>query len=158
MLRLARCPRCQTLFAICRRCDRGHVYCSPRCSVEARSESRRRAHRRHRLSPEGRLDHRDRERARRRRRRIEAVRVGDHPSATATASVSVEPNRIAASSAVSSRPQSSDSKPPETRLHALASSPPADETARWLRCSRCHAPAVRFARSRVEQGARAVRA
>jgi len=79
-LRLARCPRCQTLFAICRRCDRGHVYCSPRCSAEARSESLRRARRRHRQSPEGRLDHRDRERERRRRRRMEAARVGDHPS------------------------------------------------------------------------------
>jgi len=77
--RLARCPRCQTVFGICRACDRGHVYCGPSCSELARRDSLRRARRRHRQSPEGRLDHRDRERARRRRRR-EARRVGDHAS------------------------------------------------------------------------------
>jgi hypothetical protein len=154
-LRLARCPRCQSVFALCRRCDRGHVYCSPRCSAEARSESLRCARRRHRLSPEGRLDHRDRERARRGRRRLEAIRVGDHPSASISASVSVEPPRIAASRAVPWHPQPSDPTPPETRVHALPSSPPLDETARGLRCARCQAPAIHFARSRVEQGARA---
>ncbi len=154
-LRLARCPRCQTLFAICRRCDRGHVYCSPRGSAEARSESLRCARRRHRCSPEGRLDHRDRERARRRRRRLEVTRVGDHPSASLPASVSVEPARIAARRAGPSHPPSRDPTPPETQRHALSSSPPLDETARRLRCVRCHVPAIHFARSRVEQGARA---
>jgi hypothetical protein len=79
--RLAGCPRCQRVFAICSRCDRGHVYCGRLCSEGARCDSLRRARRRHRRSPEGRLDHRDRERERRRRRRLEA-RVGDHPSAT----------------------------------------------------------------------------
>jgi len=83
--RLARCPRCQTIFGICRVCDRGHVYCGPACSGVARRDSLRRARLRHRHSPEGRLDHRDRERARRRRRR-ETLRVGDHPSAAAVLS------------------------------------------------------------------------
>jgi hypothetical protein len=154
-LRLARCPRCQALFAICRRCDRGHVYCSPRCSVEARSESLRQARRRHRQSPEGRLDHRDRERARRRRRRIGAPRVGDHPSTPASASVSVEPSRVAAGSAVPSHPCSADPDPPEARLYALSSSPLPRYAHRLLRCARCHAQATHFARSRVERGARA---
>ena len=81
-LRLARCPRCQRLFAICCHCDRGHVYCGRSCSESARRDNLRRARRRHRRSPEGRLDHRDRERARRRRRRLFGARVGDHPSAT----------------------------------------------------------------------------
>ncbi len=81
-LRLARCPRCQRLFAICSHCDRGHVYCGPSCSEGARRDSLRRARRRHRRSPEGRLDHRDRERERRIRRRLFQARVGDHPSAT----------------------------------------------------------------------------
>ncbi len=83
--RLAGCPRCRRLFAICSRCDRGHVYCGRPCSSAARRDSLRRARRRHRHSPEGRLDHRDRERERRQRRR----RVGDHPSAPPPLCVSV---------------------------------------------------------------------
>ena len=39
-LRLARCPRCQRLFAICSHCDRGHVYCGPSCSEGARRDTR----------------------------------------------------------------------------------------------------------------------
>ena len=77
--RLASCPRCQSIFSICRACDRGHVYCGPTCSGLARRDSLRRARRRHRHSLEGRLDHRDHERARRQRRR-QALRVGDHGS------------------------------------------------------------------------------
>ena len=87
--RLAGCPRCQRLFAICSHCDRGHVYCGLLCSQSARRDSLRRARRRHRRSPEGRLDHRDRERGRRRRRYLEA-RVGDHPSATPSPAVKLE--------------------------------------------------------------------
>jgi len=88
--RLAGCPRCRELFAICSRCDRGHVYCGRPCSETARRDSLRRARRRHRHSPEGRLDHRDRERERRQRRRLEA-RVGDHPSATPTWALKLTP-------------------------------------------------------------------
>jgi hypothetical protein len=154
-LRLARCPRCETLFAICRRCDRGHVYCSPRCSAEARSESRRRARRRHRQSPEGRLDHHDRERERRRRQRMEVARVGDHPSTTTSSSVSVESPRVVAFAAVPSHPAPADPDAPEAPHHALSSSPPVGEANRLLRCSRCHARATRFVRFRIEQGSRA---
>ena len=90
-LRLSRCPRCQRLFAICYHCDRGHVYCGPSCSEGARRDSLRRARRRHRRSPEGRLDHRDRERERRLRRRLFRARVGDHPSATAEPEIKLVP-------------------------------------------------------------------
>jgi hypothetical protein len=90
-LRLARCPRCQRLFAICSHCDRGHVYCGPPCSLGARRDSLRRARRRHRCSPEGRLDHRDRERGRRRRKRLFRARVGDHPSATPSPEIKLVP-------------------------------------------------------------------
>jgi hypothetical protein len=88
--RLAGCPRCQRVFAICSHCDRGHVYCGRLCSEGARCDSLRRARRRHRRSPEGRLDHRDRERERRRRRRL-AARVGDHPSATPESAIKLSP-------------------------------------------------------------------
>jgi hypothetical protein len=86
--RLAGCPRCLRVFAICSHCDRGHVYCGRLCSEGARCDSLRRARRRHRRSPEGRLDHRDRERERRRRL---AARVGDHPSATPEPAVKLSP-------------------------------------------------------------------
>ncbi len=86
--RLAGCPRCRRLFAICPHCDRGHVYCGRPCSIAARRDSLRRARRRHRRSPEGRLDHRDRERERRRRL---SVRVGDHPSATPESGIKLVP-------------------------------------------------------------------
>jgi len=160
-LRLARCPRCQTVFAICRRCDRGHVYCSPRCSAEGRSESLRRARRRHRMSSEGRLDHRDRERDRRRRRRCEAARVGDHPSATGPSSGKVEQRSVAARTVVPSHgTPSTDSNAEEVQPHGLASittttapiPPGVDETQRLLHCARCHVSATRFVRSRIERG------
>ena len=85
--RLASCPRCQSVFSICRACDRGHVYCGPTCSGLARRDSLRRARRRHRHSLEGRLDHRDHERARRQRRRKQTRRVGDHGSFAPAGSV-----------------------------------------------------------------------
>ncbi len=72
-LRFRKCGRCQGGFVICRRCDRGHRYCSGECSAAARQETNRAAQRRYRMSDEGREDHRDHERKRRARRR-----VGDH--------------------------------------------------------------------------------
>lgn len=138
--RLARCRRCQVLFALCRHCDRGQVYCGPGCSVPARTECLRRARRRHRQSPEGRLDHRDRERERRRRRRLEAARVGDHPSAPPSPSVTVE------------------SPPENAGLHGFIPAPaPAPFVApRPLRCGRCGSAARSFdldpCRSRTRAG------
>ena len=63
---------------MCRECDRGQLYCPPPapCRVQARREVKRRAHRRHRQSPEGLADHRDWQRAARARRRAVAC-VGD---------------------------------------------------------------------------------
>ena len=66
-LRVCRASGCGCLFWICRRCDRGHRYCSDRCRQETRRRQRREANRRHQQSLEGRLDHRDRQRAYRRR-------------------------------------------------------------------------------------------
>ena len=81
VVRLATCPGCLELFSICSSCDRGHRYCGRRCSWRARRVSLRRARRRHRGSPEGRVDHRDAERRRRARRRAERGScVGDHGS------------------------------------------------------------------------------
>lgn len=78
-LRLVVCadPDCGQEFLLCRRCDRGNRYCSPGCSQRGRQRSLRKARRRHRLSPEDRLDHRDRNRAYRRHR---SQRVMEHGS------------------------------------------------------------------------------
>jgi|GEM_PF-3161301 len=59
--RLYQCARCCSLTTICRRCDRGHVYCGD-CAPHARWEARRRASERYQQSPEGRRRHAARQR------------------------------------------------------------------------------------------------
>ena len=89
------CRRCNRPFAICAACDRGHAYCSPGCRAAARQACLRAARRRHRASPEGRLDHRDHQRAYR-------ARVRDHssrhpsPAATLSADTLTEPSALLA--------------------------------------------------------------
>lgn len=75
--------QCRRLFFICSHCYRNHRYCSPDCRELSSIEQRRAARRRHRQSPEGRDDGRDRQRAYRRRKadlaRAEAQKtVMDH--------------------------------------------------------------------------------
>ena len=65
------------MFYLCRRCDRGQQYCSPRCREKSRRLQRREANRRHQRTPWGREDHRDRQREYRERRR---ARVTDQSS------------------------------------------------------------------------------
>lgn len=47
------CARCGCRTLICRRCDRGHIYCSPLCSSIRRKESLRRASRRYQKTKRG---------------------------------------------------------------------------------------------------------
>ena len=130
--RQARCPRCHTVFAICSHCDRGQVYCGESCSRPARRDSLRRARRRHRRSPEGRLDHRDRERDRRRRRRLECARVGDHPSAQPAPGARV----LATASELSTvEPVSDQGGKPE--VHDVCSIPSDPDKTPGLRCIGC---------------------
>ncbi len=60
--RLFNCARCRCQVAICNRCDRGNIYCSPRCSQRARYESQRAAGRRYQNTFQGRLTHAERQR------------------------------------------------------------------------------------------------
>jgi hypothetical protein len=55
--RLFNCARCRTEVLICRRCDRGNIYCGPSCSQQARRESVRAAGRRYQSSHRGRVVH-----------------------------------------------------------------------------------------------------
>lgn len=68
-LRIFRCGRCGTLAAVCSRCDRGNIYCSPDCSQAARAESIRRAADRYQRSPLGRRNHARRQRDYRERKK-----------------------------------------------------------------------------------------
>ena len=62
------CQRCRTQVIICRRCDRGQVYCSGNCSKAARCEALRASGRRYQQSLKGRLKHAGRARRYRQRR------------------------------------------------------------------------------------------
>jgi len=65
--RVCRWHECRSIFWICRSCDRGHQYCSDQCRQKAVLEQRRAANLRHRKTPEGRLDQKDRQKAYRQR-------------------------------------------------------------------------------------------
>jgi hypothetical protein len=67
------CARCRAPTHVCRRCDRGQIYCGRACSSEARRSRQREARARYQASPRGRLMHV--ERSRRYRARL---RVTDH--------------------------------------------------------------------------------
>jgi hypothetical protein len=74
------CGWCRTLFAICRRCDRGQAYCGDACRTEGYRRCQRHANRRHQQSEEGRLDHCDRQRAYRARLRARVTDKGSVPA------------------------------------------------------------------------------
>lgn len=77
---------CGAVFYLCRHCDRGQRYCSPRCREKALRLQRRQANRRHQQDPDGRADHRDRQREYRRRLK---ARVTDKSSLRASPCVNL---------------------------------------------------------------------
>ena len=58
--RLYLCQRCRLQVIICRRCDRGQIYCSDACSKAARCEALRASSRRYQQSSKGRFKHAER--------------------------------------------------------------------------------------------------
>jgi len=76
--RMFLCARCRSQVFVCRRCDRGHIYCIGTCAQEARRRRQREARRRYQATPRGRVMHADRNRRYRARRQ----RVTDHSLAT----------------------------------------------------------------------------
>ena len=60
--RVLHCARCRRQVVICRRCDRGNIYCGRQCSRPARRESLRAAARRYQHSRAGRVKHAERQR------------------------------------------------------------------------------------------------
>jgi hypothetical protein len=74
------CARCRAQVLICRRCDRGHIYCSPSCSGTARQTSIRAAGQRYQTSRAGRFNHAERTR-RYRERHKNVTHQGSMPPA-----------------------------------------------------------------------------
>jgi len=64
--RLFNCKCCGGQVVICRRCDRGHIYCAGGCAAQRRSESIRRAAKSYQDKIPGRLNHARRQREYRR--------------------------------------------------------------------------------------------
>jgi hypothetical protein len=77
--RLFLCGRCRCQVIICRRCDRGQVYCAGACSGQARRQSLREAGRRYERTLSGRQNRA--ERSRRHRARQQEI-VTHHGSAS----------------------------------------------------------------------------
>jgi len=86
-----RCGDCGALFYLCQSCYRGQRFCDDGCRRPARRRQRRAANRRHRHTPEGRLDARDRKRRQRDRDRARRTSVTDPRSPTLSPSASVPP-------------------------------------------------------------------
>jgi hypothetical protein len=64
------CARCRAQVVICRKCDRGQIYCTRTCSKQARCASLRAAGRRYQASRRGRFTHAARARRYRVRQKI----------------------------------------------------------------------------------------
>lgn len=68
--RLYSCLRCHELVVVCRKCDRGNLYCFGGCSQIRRMESKRRASRNYQSSIKGKLKHAECEARRRARKKV----------------------------------------------------------------------------------------
>ena len=71
--RMYLCARCREQVVVCRRCDRGQVYCPSGCAALARRERQRAAAARYQSSRRGRFGHAERSSRYRRRVRGEIV-------------------------------------------------------------------------------------
>ena len=119
--RLCRFPPCGAVFYLCRHCDRGQQYCSPRCREKSRRLQRREANRRHQRTPWGRDDHRDRQREYRERQR---ARVTDQSSLHSAPSANlIAPRRF--------EPVEATPEPP------WRPSPDTARLAGWVVCQMC---------------------
>ncbi|HEX2712501.1 MAG TPA: hypothetical protein VHM88_09795 [Candidatus Acidoferrales bacterium] len=121
--RMFLCARCRAQVVICRKCDRGQIYCTRACSKQARCASLRTAGRRYQASRPGRFTHA--QRARRYRTRQKNV----------THQGSVRPPADALLPAVATEPAVKR----QSDAAAAATAAP-----RCHRCGACCAPAVRL--------------
>ena len=78
--RLYHCTRCHCQVFICRRCDRGNVYCAGGCAEHARKASLHRAGSRYRCTRQGRLTNASRQQRFRDRQQQKVTHQGSPPS------------------------------------------------------------------------------
>ncbi len=76
-------PACRALVRLCRRCDRGNIYCSRACAREARRESLHRAGARYQRSERGRQNRNARQQRWLDRRAEKMTHQGSHKPAVA---------------------------------------------------------------------------
>lgn len=67
--RMFLCSRCRCPVLVCRRCDRGQIYCAGTCAQKARRHRQREARRDYQATPRGRALHAERNRRYRARQR-----------------------------------------------------------------------------------------
>jgi len=113
------CGRCRSRVLVCRRCDRGQIYCVGTCAQEARRSRQREARRRYQATPRGRAMHAERNRRYRARRQC----VTDH--------------------GLTKRPDEGLS--PGSDINATSNSSSRRAPAHWT-CHRCRRPASPFLR------------
>jgi hypothetical protein len=92
--RLFLCGHCRRQIVICRRCDRGQVYCGPDCALEVRRRNQQDARRRYQATDRGRRMHADRSRkyrARGRRVTDQGPTLSRQPEAARAAAMAAQP-------------------------------------------------------------------
>jgi len=92
--RLFLCSRCHRQAVICRRCDRGQIYCGQDCALEVRRHNQREARRRYQATDRGRRMHADRSRkyrARGRRVTDQGPTPGRPPETPRAAAMAAQP-------------------------------------------------------------------
>ena len=97
--RLFLCNHCRQQVVICRRCDRGQVYCGPDCALEVRRRNQRDARRRYQTTERGRRMHADRSRnyrARGRRVTDQGPALSQQPHTAPAAAVAAQPHAMIA--------------------------------------------------------------
>jgi hypothetical protein len=143
--RLYCCPACGTLVKICRRCDRGNLYCAGSCARERRRASMNRAGERYQSTRQGALHHAARQSRWRRRRREKVTHHGSGDSLGATtveAPVAEEPIAdVAAVEVPCSAPA-----PDPARLESPKRPAVCVDNRRIFRCSFCRRVLPVFAR------------
>lgn len=77
--RLYHCARCHAQVILCRRCDRGNIYCANGCASHARTLSQRRAACRYRSTRSGRFNNAERQRRFRARQAHKVTHQGSPP-------------------------------------------------------------------------------
>ena len=92
--RMYLCARCRAQVVVCRRCDRGQIYCPGGCAREARREAQRAAGRRYQSSRQGRFVHAERNRRYRQRQR-EHCKIVTHQGSVAALAADLLPLRTA---------------------------------------------------------------